>query len=355
MYAGQTITFSVEVTANDFSCGHTSSIYIREFNPGFAGIVMDVFVPIAGPGVYTVTMPISAGGGPVQYGFQTVGPNVWITDAAACGTIKAQAVADQICADFTIPADACDNLTDYTFRAVVDPYNTDPTCVAPTEDGISEEIVATLSCPVEDFTATINGDAEATALCLGDTLELCVVGDNLPANGNINWSVSTDGVNYTPYTTVPIAMTMDPNANWLGFMNVFELPQNGGGYVFGSPWGVPDLVSIFNGDELCVQPNQIADPDPFWYTPSGGPGAMGNKIMEANMYIEDQTGAFAGETISFSIEVTALDFSCGHASSIYIREFNPGFAGIVMDVFVPVTGPGVYTVMVNRCASMWIS
>ena len=34
-------------------------------------------------------MPISTTGGPVQYGIQTVGPNVWVTDAPACGSIKA--------------------------------------------------------------------------------------------------------------------------------------------------------------------------------------------------------------------------------------------------------------------------
>ena len=29
-------------------------------------------------------------------------------------------------------------------------------------------------------------------------------------------------------------------------MNVFELPANGGGFVFGSAWGIADLVASFD-------------------------------------------------------------------------------------------------------------
>jgi hypothetical protein len=55
-------------------------------------------------------------------------------------------------------------------------------------------------------------------------------------------------------------------APWLAFMNVFELPQNGGGYVFGSPWGIADLVANFDDGArtLTMSPNTIGDPDPIW-------------------------------------------------------------------------------------------
>jgi hypothetical protein len=48
--------------------------------------------------------------------------------------------------------------------------------------------------------------------------------------------------------------------------------------------------------------NSIGDPNPFWYTPAGGAGAIGNKIMEANTYVEIDPAA-AGATITFSASV----------------------------------------------------
>ncbi len=84
----------------------------------------------------------------------------------------------------------------------------------------------------------------------------------------------------------------------LGWMNIWELPVNGGGYVFGSDWGVTDLSSTFNesGSVVTMIPNSIGDPDPFWYIGGGGPGAAGNKIMGANLF-SNVTGTFAGQTV----------------------------------------------------------
>ena len=62
-------------------------------------------------------------------------------------------------------------------------------------------------------------------------------------------------------------VTVDPSASWQGFMNVFELPSNGGGFVFGSGWGTADLTATFSGSVLTLGPNSIGDPSPFWYTP----------------------------------------------------------------------------------------
>src|SRR5437879_5362770 len=76
-----------------------------------------------------------------------------------------------------------------------------------------------------------------------------------------------------------ITVGVDPSAHWLGFMNVFETPQHGGGYVYGSGWGTADLSATFSGSVLTLSPNTIGDPNSFWYSPSGGPGAVGNKSM----------------------------------------------------------------------------
>ncbi|MGH8048534.1 MAG: hypothetical protein ACREKL_14940, partial [Chthoniobacterales bacterium] len=92
---------------------------------------------------------------------------------------------------------------------------------------------------------------------------------------------------------------VDPAFSWQGFMNVFELPSNGGAYVFGSVWGTADLTANFSGTTLTLGPNTVGDPSSFWYTPSGGPGATGNKIMDASFYV-DKGGTLAGQTIIFT-------------------------------------------------------
>src|SRR3954470_16086208 len=86
---------------------------------------------------------------------------------------------------------------------------------------------------------------------------------------------------------------VDPSAPWLGFMNVFEIPSNGGGYVFGSTWGTADLTATFSKSVLTLGPNSVNDANPFWYTPAGGPGATGNKTMDANLY-QEQTDTLMG-------------------------------------------------------------
>jgi hypothetical protein len=120
-------------------------------------------------------------------------------------------------------------------------------------------------------------------------------------------------------------VTVDPGALWLGFMNVFELPANGGGYVFGSGWGVPDLTASFSGDVLTLGPNTIGDPSPFWYIGGGGPGAPGNKIMNANMYLET-TGVYVGEQLTFTGIVLNNTLTSSHIARAFIKDFAPDYS-----------------------------
>ena len=78
---------------------------------------------------------------------------------------------------------------------------------------------------------------------------------------------------------------VDTGANWLGYMNVFELPINGGGFVFGSGWGTADLCANFSGSTLTLAPNSVNDASSFWYTPSGGPGSTSNSTGEYHPHI----------------------------------------------------------------------
>ena len=142
----------------------------------------------------------------------------------------------------------------------------------------------------------------------------------------------------------------DSSAPWLGYMNVFELPENGGGFVFGSSWGVPDLVAEFDdaANELTMLPNSIGDPDPFWYQGGGGPGAPGNKIMQANLY-QEVIGDYAGMMVTFEGNVEAFSFTDAHDVSVFIRDFAPDFSSS-NDVFQTIDSTGNFSISLNTDA-----
>jgi hypothetical protein len=144
-----------------------------------------------------------------------------------------------------------------------------------------------------------------------------------------------------------INVTVDPGAAWLGFMNVFELPENGGGFVFGSPWGPADLIATFDGPVLTLRPNSIGDPDPFWYQGGGGPGAPGNKIMEANMYVEE-TGPLSGDTVIFSGEVLTNTLVSGYTSVAFIKDFAPDYSSFEQ-ITLPLA-PGPFSISLDTIA-----
>lgn len=130
-----------------------------------------------------------------------------------------------------------------------------------------------------------------------------------------------------------------------GFMNVFEIPANGGGYVFGSGWGIADLNASFSGGSWTFTPNTIGDPNPFWYTPSGGPGATGNKSMDANLYAQFD-GTLAGQTLTFIGNVSQNTLVAGYDCYVYIRDFAPDFSSFV-ETRIPMPAAGNFSVTQN--------
>lgn len=131
---------------------------------------------------------------------------------------------------------------------------------------------------------------------------------------------------------------------WLGYMNVSELPSNGGFFVFGSPWGVQDLVTQFNdgANTMTLKVNNIGDPNPFWYTPSGGPGAAGNKIMEANTYIET-TDVLNGQTVDFQGTVVSNTLAASHTAILFIKDFAPDYSSF-NQATLPLPASGSFSV-----------
>lgn len=120
----------------------------------------------------------------------------------------------------------------------------------------------------------------------------------------------------------------DSSAPWLGFMNVFEL--DGTSFVFGSGWGIGDLVTSFDdgANTMTMSPNTVGDPDPFWYQGGGGPGAPGNKVMEANIYQEVSDGSLSGTTVTFEGTVLANTYTAAHEARLFIRDWAPDFSSV---------------------------
>ena len=141
-----------------------------------------------------------------------------------------------------------------------------------------------------------------------------------------------------------VIYTVDPGATWLGYMNVFELPANGGAYVFGQAWGTADLQANFSGSVLTLAPNTIADPSTFWYVGGGMPGAPGNKIMDANFY-QEITGSLAGQTVTFTGQVLNNSLTPAHSAAAFVKDFAPDYSSSV-DMVVPLTA-GVFSVSLD--------
>jgi len=137
------------------------------------------------------------------------------------------------------------------------------------------------------------------------------------------------------------------DAPWLAFMNVFELPENGGGFVFGSGWGIADLTASFDdgASTLTMGPNTVGDPDPFWYQGGGGSGAPGNKFMEANLY-QQVDGGLAGQTVTFEGTVLSNTFTDAHDARVFIRDFAADFSSSV-DVFADVDAAGNFSISLD--------
>lgn len=154
-----------------------------------------------------------------------------------------------------------------------------------------------------------------------------------------------------PGTTV----TVDPGQNWLGYMNVFEInrtnnPPTPGGFVFGEPWGFADLTASFDGSGcLTLGVNTIGDPNPFWYVGGGGPGALGNKWMDANGYVEvTNDPAFSGVAVTFTGTVKSNTLTANHTARAFIRDFAPDYSSF-QESSVVLTG-GQFSISLNTLA-----
>jgi len=131
-------------------------------------------------------------------------------------------------------------------------------------------------------------------------------------------------------TASAVNVYVDPGQPWIGYMNVLELPANGGAYDFGSSWGTGDLDARFSGTTLTLTPNDNidrSDPiDSYWWQPpnDGSLASPGNHTMDASMYV--QNDALAGQTITFSGNVWNNSLVAPYTSTVFIKDFAPDYS-----------------------------
>src|ERR1700704_5276568 len=125
----------------------------------------------------------------------------------------------------------------------------------------------------------------------------------------------------------------DPAKSWAGFMNVFSLPADGGGYQFGSGWGAADLRAAFSGDLLTLRPcTNVSNPtDAYWVKPNGS----GNKQMQANWYVD--TASLLNSNIVFSGNVVDYRLTSNYVCQAFIKVFNASYSSTLQAALVTLT------------------
>jgi len=167
------------------------------------------------------------------------------------------------------------------------------------------------------------------------------------------------GINLSAQT-----VTVDPATLVNGYMNVFNITGAPGlglaaavpGTVGGTGgWGLPDLRSSFSGSTVTLQANTIGDPNPYWYVGGGGPGAIGNKIMDANLY-NDSANSSPSTTLTFTGNVL-LNNLAGQVNAIgegwtavaFIKDFAPDYSSFTQTTAA--LTPGIFSISQTTSAN----
>ena len=176
---------------------------------------------------------------------------------------------------------------------------------------------------------------------------------------SIAFAICTVAVCFATSANADTVVTASTNSSdYIGFVNVFELPANGGGFVFGQGWGIdhpasgnPNDIGAFGADDIALRNSSIDAPDDFWFQNNGdgtfgGPGGTGNKVIEHNLFQEfDATGAagVAGMDLIFDFEVDDFALDPAVQFEAFITEFNSDFS-FNQSTTLPVSSAGTFQV-----------
>jgi hypothetical protein len=134
-----------------------------------------------------------------------------------------------------------------------------------------------------------------------------------------------------------VTVTVSPATLTNGYMNVLDLSNV---FQWGSGWGIADLTATWAGNDLTLGPNSIGDPNSYWYLPSGGPGSVGQKIMEANLYAQVDDGTMAGQNVTFQGIASSNTLTSAHVAVAFVKDFAADWSSFnIATVALPASGP----------------
>ena len=201
----------------------------------------------------------------------------------------------------SVPSDSASG--DYIIRIMVDWNDSNP-------DDNACAFASGSRGEVEDYKLTVLDPPS----CLYPTD--FVVSDITTVGATVAWSGGS--------TSSGNVVDFDASATFLGYMNWFELPANGGGYVNGSSWTVAALKSVLNtgANTLTLQPNfntYAENPtDAYWVNQTTG---AGNKNMQAATYVEDATAN--GTDLTFQGSVSSYTLDAAYTAKYFIKALDP--------------------------------
>jgi hypothetical protein len=162
------------------------------------------------------------------------------------------------------------------------------------------------------------------------------------------WAVACVLLGGVNHAKADVIVGVDPTQNWIGYMNVFELPSNGGGYDFGSDWATSALPATFSGSVATLAPNiniDQTDPiDSYWWQPPNDGTTPGNHIMAASFYVENDPGpgSLSGQTVTFTGDVLSNTLVSPYTSVAFIDDFTPSYS-LVNTITTPLV-PGDFSI-----------
>jgi Immunoglobulin I-set domain len=307
--AGQNVTFSGYCWANTLVTQYktNTTVFIKDLNSSYA-LVASAVANLTNGQPFSLSLA-TAPGDHIQYGFEMVGPPARLATVASLGSIIVASNAPPAGpAISTAPANA----------TVLVGSNVTMTVAA---SGTSLAYQWQKNGVNLSDGGNISGSASASL-----TLSNCQLSDESAYSVRIsNISGSVAATNYLQVMN-PSGLTVDPSGTWVGYMNVFNLPADGGAYRFGQPWGTANLDATFSGAALTFTPNTSIDHDvpndPFWWTAGGAP----NKTMDASMY--QQNDNLAGQTVTFSgycLQNTLVaPYSSG--TTVFVKDLAPDYS-----------------------------
>lgn len=355
-------TFTGNVDSYTLSPAYSARAFIKVLDP-LTGYSTSAFnnVDLAGQTTFSITQDLTFYQGQLlQVGFDVRGVNANPAAAASLGKVRVttypqtsitinvpsgtqtQAQAGYPTLSGSVPVSKTGAGT-VVFNAV-NPYTG-----ATTIDGGRIQVSNTGGLSASRVTVNSSGTLALTASGATSLAGVTVgVGGAMTLRSDVPQAVSLQSLAINSV----VAMTVDSGTMTNGYMNVFDLPANGGAlqpFPTSGPWAVPDLRATFDsGTSVTLAPCYVADSGTYWYTPGGQPGASGNKIMEANVYGQAE-GTYAGKTLKFSGTVPSYSLqsgSGGWAVKAFIRDFAADFSSFNEEI-VPISTTGTFSIRLN--------